>query len=255
MVLQHAFFEITDISDALFPEVENYTRVFFAGAADSQSDACSGLGYKAEYIRLWSGCIEYKPLPGSISNSCTVFAHPLIFEGMLRRLIMDLAEYFPKLSCIGCFRLYNSNWGYSTYSFQMANSLIIWAHPVIARQQRDARAFWDAMGEADILTIRDLFRVIYEPLDGPQRAHAFDLIFDLEDHRFDEVGPFDGYDFDDDGFPDPDTLADFAWSHFQYYGWDHDSGILGSLRDLEALHLEKDIPFPLPAPLQTVIHA
>ena len=246
MVLQHAYLDIQDISQEKFPMVSTWIREYFLREEAAIAGLCKSVNYSQEYVRLWVKHMQFEASAGSIRNHFPSYAHPLVFEPMLRSMLETLPEACPGLRCSGSFRLFNSNWGYNSYAFRIDSGGIFWDAPILSRQQPQARAFWAAMEQHRMRTIEDLFEKIYESLTPRQRSAAFDLIYDLTDHRGEEISPYEGYDFDDDGFVELHGLVEFACWYFRDCAWEHSGGILDFFRETQTRHRRAGIPFPLP---------
>ena len=134
MIQQHAWLEICDIPTKSFPEFALWVRAFMETTTPALGNRCRQVKYDLSYLTYWTNSIEYVEDAGIIRNRCTVYAHPSVFEPLLRTMIMELATAFPEISFRGSFRLLNSNWGFSSYPFSSARGILTWEEETLARQ-------------------------------------------------------------------------------------------------------------------------
>ena len=246
MVLQHAFLEILDIPESLFPAFSDYIRDFLRKAPTDLTSLCAHLNYNASYISGWAKFMEYGKDNGSIVNDCTVYAHPLVFAPLLRTLIQELAKAFPESSFHGSYRLLNSNWGYDSYPFRAERGTLTWEEETLARQQPQTRKFWDAMRNANYTTIPDLLTAMYAPMTDRQLYDAFSVLDDLFFDPEQLVTPVDAYEFDNEGIPERESMVEFTYNCFLAYCWDNYGDIREFFRVIKEAFGRKDIPFDFP---------
>lgn len=253
MVLQHAWLEICDIPKKTFPEFALWVRAFMETTTPALGNRCREVKYDLSYLSYWTNSIEYMEDGGIIRNRCSVYAHPSVFEPLLRTLIMELAAAFPEISFRGSFRLLHTNWGFSTYPFRAEQGVLTWEEETLARQQPAIRTFWNAMQKSSCVTIRDLLEAMYAPMTGVQRNTAFLLLDDLFFDPEQEVSPLESYDVDEDGNPDPDSLVEFTYMCFLSHCWVDYGDIWAFFRVLKERFAEKNVPFDFPADFRAAL--
>lgn len=247
MILQHAWIKITDIPGYAFPEVSLWIQTYPQNNIQSIENLCRQFQCDPFYVRRWNELTEYQEADGCICNCCTVYAHPLVFQSLLRTMLTDLAAAFPGISFRGSFRLMHSNWGFSIYPFQAAQGALIWGDETLARQQPEIRKFWDAMQKASYVTIRDLLESMYAPMTGPERNRAFSVLDDLFFDPSQEVSSVDGCYFDDEGYPEPDSMVEYTYTCFLNHCWSDYGDIWMFFKDLQEQFSRKQVPFCFPA--------
>lgn len=246
MVLQHAHLEIRDIPKDLFPEISDFVRDYFHTQPSTLTEYCAQLRYSPSFFPRWASFTQYNCDTLSISNDCTVYAHPLLFEPLLRTLILKTAEAFPDASFRGSFRLFHSNWGYDSYPFRAERGVLTWEEETLARQQPQMRKFWDAMQKANYTAIPDLLTAMYAPMTDRQLYDAFGILDELFFDPEQLVTPVDAYYFDNEGIPERESMVEFTYSCFLGYGWKDYADIWEFFRGLKEHFGRKNIPFDFP---------
>jgi hypothetical protein len=246
MVLQHAFLEILDIPENIFPGISDYVRNFLQKAPADLTSLCGCLNYTVSFISRWADFMEYRKNTGSIVNACRVYTHPMVFGVMLRTIVQELAESFPECSFRGAFRLFNSNWGYDTYPFRAEQGILTWDEETLARQQPEIRKFWNAMRTANYTDIPDLLTAMYAPMTDRQLYNAFGILEDLFFDPAREVTPVDAYDFDNEGTPERESMVEFTYNCFLDYCWENYADIWDFFRVIQEAFSRKNVPFNFP---------
>lgn len=247
MVLQHASLEVQDIPENLFHEICDFVRHYFQAFPSGLESHREKANYPQSLFLRWAECMEYRRDACSIINSCTVYAHPLVFAPLLRTLIHELASTSPHAAFRGCFHLFNSNWGYDTYPFRAERGVLTWEKETLARQHPQTQKFWDAMQRANYTGIPDLLTAMYAPMTGRQLYNAFSVLDDLFFDPEQLVTPVDSCEFDSEGIPEQESMVEFTHTCFLTHCWKDYSDIWAFFRDLKEHFSQKNVPFEFPA--------
>ncbi len=246
MVLQNAALDIGDIPEKLLPDISDYVRNYLHAAPSKLVSCCEKANYSPSYISRWALFTQYDPDTVSIRNNCTVYAHPLVYEPLLRMLIQELAKAFPQASFRGAFRLFSSNWGYDIYPFRSEQGTLTWEEQTLARQQPEMQKFWEAMQRANYTDIPDLLAAMYAPMTDRQLHDTFGLLDDLFFDPEQLVTPVDAYEFDNEGIPERESMVEFTHNCFLAYCWKNYADIWEFFRALRESFGRQQIPFDFP---------
>jgi len=246
MILQHAALEITQIPTELFRDISQFIQDYLGSPCHSAESCCALVSYSPDMLRRWARFTEYREDTFQIRNTCTVFAHPMVFNPWLRTLILELTEAFSRINFQGQYSLFHSNWGYSCYPFHVQDGILIWDEETLARQQPNIRKFWNAMVKSGYSTIPDLMTAMYTSMTDRQLYDAFGILDAIFYDPEQEIQPVDAYYFDNDGIPELESMVDFTYNCFLSHGWQDYGDIWGFFRYLKEQFARKQIPFGFP---------
>ena len=240
MVIEHAALDILNIPENQFRDISDYVREYFRSISAGSEPPPD------PRIAWWANCLLFCADTLTISNHCAVAAPPMLFEAILRGLILRLEARFPTAPMSGNITLFHSNWGYSHFPWHIVDGKLLWEEPTQARQQPRTRAFWNSMQRCGCGTIPELLAAMYAPMTDRQLYDAFGILDDLFFDPSQEVTPVDAYCFDNEGIPERESMVDFTYNCFLSCGWDKYTDIWAFFQGIQEAFREKDIPFPFP---------